>query len=49
MENFTPYSALSGGILFGLSVTVMLFFNGRVTGISGMISGLIIAKKGDWL
>lgn len=48
MENFTPYSALAGGILIGLSATVMLLFNGRVTGISGMISGLVTPTKGEW-
>ncbi len=49
MENFTPYSALAGGILIGLSVTIMLLFNGRITGISSILYGLIIAKKGDWI
>jgi len=48
MENFTPYTALAGGVLIGLSATVMLLFNGRVTGISGMLSGLITPVKGEW-
>jgi hypothetical protein len=37
MENFTPYSALIGGCLIGLSAALLLFFNGRVAGISGII------------
>ncbi len=49
MENFTPYSALAGGILIGLSVTIMLLFNGRITGISGMISELLSPKPDEWL
>ncbi len=49
MENFTPYSALAGGILIGLSATIMLLFNGRITGISGMISNILPPTQGDWL
>lgn len=49
MENFTPYTALAGGMLIGLSATVMLLFNGRITGISGMLSGLLTPTKGEWM
>ena len=49
MDNFTPYTALAGGILIGLSVTMMLLFNGRVTGISGIVSELLAPKPGEWL
>lgn len=45
MENFTPLSALSGGILIGSSATLLLFFNGRIAGISGIMGGLINAPK----
>lgn len=37
MEHVTPYSALIGGCLIGLSAALLLFFNGRVAGISGII------------
>lgn len=40
MENFTPISALLGGALIGISVTVLLLFNGRIAGISGLMNGL---------
>ena len=40
MDNFTPVSAISGGILIGLSICVLLFFNGKVAGISSVIGGL---------
>lgn len=33
--------ALLGGAVIGLAVTVMLLFNGRVTGISGIINGIL--------
>jgi uncharacterized membrane protein YedE/YeeE len=33
-------NALLGGLLIGLSVSLMLFCNGRVTGISGIVEGL---------
>lgn len=39
-----------GGILIGLSVSVMLFFNGRVTGVSGITSSLLVKSQEskDW-
>ncbi len=39
--------ALMGGVLIGVSVTAMLWLNGRVTGISGIFNGLLSYKKGD--
>jgi uncharacterized protein len=40
MENFTPVSGLIGGILIGLSAVMLMLFNGRIAGISGITSGL---------
>lgn len=40
-------NALIGGGLIGISVSLMLLWNGRVTGISGIINGLFSFKKGD--
>lgn len=40
-------NALVGGIIIGLAVTMMLLWNGRVTGISGIINGAISPVKGD--
>jgi uncharacterized protein len=39
--------ALIGGVLIGVAVSIMLLFNGRVTGISGIIAGLIKPQKGE--
>ncbi|HEX5608422.1 MAG TPA: YeeE/YedE family protein [Candidatus Binatia bacterium] len=49
MENFTPISSLIGGILIGLSGSALLLFNGRIAGISGILGGVVSAKKHDAL
>ncbi len=50
MENFTPVSGLIGGIIVGIAATVLLWFNGRIAGISGIFNGMItIRRKGDVL
>lgn len=50
MENFTPVSGLIGGIIVGLAATMLLWFNGRIAGISGIFNGMItIRRKGDVL
>lgn len=38
---------LEGGILIGLAVSLMLLWNGRVTGISGILYGLLNPVRGD--
>lgn len=40
-------NALVGGVLIGISVSLMLLWNGRVTGISGIIAGALAPVKGD--
>lgn len=42
-------NALIGGSLIGVSVSLMLLWNGRVTGISGIINGILTPAKGDTL
>ncbi len=42
-------NSLLGGALIGIAVTIMLLFNGRVTGISGIIGGALSYAKKDWL
>jgi len=49
VENFTPYSAAAGGALIGLGAALLLFFNGRIAGISGIINGSLTQPKGDTL
>jgi len=42
--NFTPGSALIGGLLIGTSVILFFILNGRMTGISGIASNFLISK-----
>jgi len=46
-SEFTPWSALGGGVLIGIGVSVLLLFNGRIAGISGIIGGLASAARSD--
>lgn len=41
MNPFTPWSALAGGALIGLSASLVLLGLGRVAGVSGMVSGAL--------
>lgn len=45
--NFTPWSAAIGGVLIGLAVALLLVFNGRIAGISGILAGILKPIKGD--
>jgi uncharacterized membrane protein YedE/YeeE len=47
MENFTPLTASIGGAFIGLSAVILMAFNGRIAGISGLFSGLAFAQKDD--
>lgn len=47
MENFTPVSALAGGVLIGASAALLLVLNGRVAGISGILGGLIAPARSE--
>ena len=42
--------AIVGGVLIGVAATMMLLFNGRVTGISGIVGGLLnpVSKDKSW-
>lgn len=43
---FTPWPALAGGVLIGLATAVLLLFNGRIAGISGIVGGLLQRTPG---
>ncbi len=38
--SFTPWSAVTGGVIIGIAVAWFALFNGRVAGISGIVGGL---------
>ena len=44
---FTPYTALAGGVLLGLASAGFILLNGRILGISGILGGLLVPLKGD--
>lgn len=39
--------ALAGGVLIGLSATLLLWLNGRVAGVSGILNGVLFPRAGD--
>jgi uncharacterized membrane protein YedE/YeeE len=45
MENFTPVLGLIGGLIIGIAATLLLWFNGRIAGISGIFNGLLANRK----
>ena len=47
MDNFTPIASTLGGVLIGLSATLMLLLHGRIAGISGIIGGGMEPRPGD--
>jgi uncharacterized membrane protein YedE/YeeE len=47
MTEFTPWSALAGGMLIGLAAVLLLWLNGRVAGVSGIAGGLWFALRGE--
>ena len=49
MENFTPVASTLGGMLIGLSASMMLLLHGRIAGISGIFGGLLERRAGDLL
>ena len=47
MNEFTPWTALAGGALIGLAAVLLLGWNGRIAGISGIAGRLWFAPRGD--
>jgi uncharacterized membrane protein YedE/YeeE len=48
---FTPWTSLAGGAAIGTATALLILFNGRIAGISGIVGGLVgglfNSKKGD--
>lgn len=44
---FTPWSSLAGGMLIGLAAALLVLFNGRIAGISGVLGGLLKPVRGE--
>lgn len=45
--NAVPWHAAAGGLMIGAAVTLLLLFNGRIAGISGIVGGLYRMQRGD--
>ncbi|MBD8628499.1 YeeE/YedE family protein [Oxalobacteraceae sp. CFBP 8753] len=45
--DFTPWTALGGGLLIGLAAAMFVLFNGRIAGISGILGGLLRPARGE--
>ena len=45
--NFTPWAGLIGGLLIGASASLLLWLNGRIAGISGLVAGAQVEPGGD--
>jgi uncharacterized membrane protein YedE/YeeE len=43
----TWLTALAGGVLIGLAAVVLLWLNGRIAGVSGILNGVVLPKAGD--
>lgn len=50
MEHFTPVASLLGGMLIGLSASLLLLCNGKIAGISGILGGILtpVQKDTSW-
>lgn len=48
MTEFTPISALIGGLLIGLSAVLLMAFHGRIAGMTGILRGVLPPVANDW-
>ena len=44
-SNFTPFNSLMGGMLIGLSSSLLVIFRGKIAGISGILGAVIQTKN----
>jgi len=45
---FTPWMSLFGGVLIGFSAVLLMAFNGRIAGMTGIITGILPPFSSDW-
>jgi uncharacterized protein len=45
---FTPLMSLTGGCLIGVSAVLLMLFNGRIAGMTGILAGLLPPPNHDW-
>lgn len=44
---FTPWTALLGGVLIGVAASMLLWLNGRILGVSGIVGNLMASQQKD--
>lgn len=47
MAQFTPFLSFFGGILVGCAVWILIYFCGRIAGVSGILGGLLSSDTSD--
>jgi uncharacterized membrane protein YedE/YeeE len=47
VTTFTPVSALLGGLLIGTAASLLLWLDGRIAGVSGILGGLLPPVRGS--
>lgn len=47
MHDFTPWSALAGGVLIGIAASLLLALSGRVAGVSGILFGVLVRTRAE--
>ena len=48
MTEFTPLASALGGALIGLSAVLLMALHGRIAGITGILSGIVLPLNPDW-
>ena len=46
-SHFTPWASLAGGMLIGAAAAMLVLLSGRIAGISGILGGLLVLRRGD--
>lgn len=47
MTEFTPGSAMLGGLMIGVAAALLLLANGRIAGISGIVGRALVPTEGE--
>ena len=48
MQDFTPVSGFIGGLLIGLASVLLMWLNGRIAGISGIVGGMLSERGSEF-
>lgn len=47
--HFTPGPSFAGGLLIGLAAAILILFNGRIAGVSGILGELLTFRRHEFL